>query len=388
MALLERYDYPGNVRELENAIEHAVALAEADEIGADDLPPAMRDAAAAAARAQTTAPPVLAGARPRSADRSGAVAPRTRDGWSLADIEKEHIQRVLDAPSRQRDRGREAARHLAHHAVAQAARVRPQRARGARVDVNSERLYYDDSYTTRFDARDRGRGRARRPARRSSSSDLLLSRERGPGGGPGADRRAPVVDVQAGDDGARVARGRRADRRRGRPPRCGRGGLGAPLRPHAAAHRPAHPVGGLRARALGADRLVAPRRGAQQRRGAHGRRRLARDRAPRARGEPGRVGGPAGRAPLGGRARARALRAAQAARGDGAHPHRRDPRLGRLGVRRHPHAAHRRGRRDQGRALGEGAREPALRVPVRRPRAARTTPGAPSRWWRPRGGAR
>ena len=76
-------------------------------------------------------------------------------------------------------------------------------------------------------------------------------------------------------------------------------------------------------------------------------------------------------APLGGRRERRALPAAQGAGRGGAHPRRRDPGLGRLGLRRHARAAHRRGRRDQGRPLGEGARQRALRVPVRRPRPAR-----------------
>ena len=40
---LMNYDYPGNVRELENAIEYAVAFARGDEITADDLPPSMRN---------------------------------------------------------------------------------------------------------------------------------------------------------------------------------------------------------------------------------------------------------------------------------------------------------------------------------------------------------
>ncbi|MFN8586302.1 MAG: sigma-54 dependent transcriptional regulator [Candidatus Eisenbacteria bacterium] len=42
MALLQRYDYPGNVRELENAIEHAVALSEGARITPADLPAAIR----------------------------------------------------------------------------------------------------------------------------------------------------------------------------------------------------------------------------------------------------------------------------------------------------------------------------------------------------------
>ena len=36
---LERYDWPGNARELRNAVERAVALSEAEEIGPGDLPP-------------------------------------------------------------------------------------------------------------------------------------------------------------------------------------------------------------------------------------------------------------------------------------------------------------------------------------------------------------
>ncbi|MBK9032474.1 MAG: sigma-54-dependent Fis family transcriptional regulator [Myxococcales bacterium] len=38
LKLLEDYDFPGNVRELENVIERAVALAASDEIGVEDLP--------------------------------------------------------------------------------------------------------------------------------------------------------------------------------------------------------------------------------------------------------------------------------------------------------------------------------------------------------------
>jgi PAS domain S-box-containing protein len=47
MQLLLRHRYPGNVRELENVIEHAVTLADGDALREVDLPEALRDAEAA-----------------------------------------------------------------------------------------------------------------------------------------------------------------------------------------------------------------------------------------------------------------------------------------------------------------------------------------------------
>jgi len=83
-ALLERYHYPGNVRELENAVEHAVAVHEGPVIIPADLPVAIRS-------------PRLLPSAGREAERGPAPAApdRTRDHWSLADVEKEHIQRIL-----------------------------------------------------------------------------------------------------------------------------------------------------------------------------------------------------------------------------------------------------------------------------------------------------
>jgi transcriptional regulator with PAS, ATPase and Fis domain len=95
-ALLEHHDYPGNVRELENAIEHAFAVAESDTILPDDLPGAIR----APRLLPRTRPDAESGASGAPGEAStapvdyGALA--ARDGWSLAEVEKEHIRRVLE----------------------------------------------------------------------------------------------------------------------------------------------------------------------------------------------------------------------------------------------------------------------------------------------------
>ncbi len=72
---LMRYEYPGNVRELENAIERAVALSEHGEITHLDLPPAFRE----------TNVPLI---------DQGTAFPYS-ETLSLAQLEAEHIRRVL-----------------------------------------------------------------------------------------------------------------------------------------------------------------------------------------------------------------------------------------------------------------------------------------------------
>ncbi|MBM3333109.1 guanylate kinase [Candidatus Sumerlaeota bacterium] len=57
MDLLSKYDWPGNVRQLENAIEHAVVLSRADEISPNDLPESVRRAAVTPPPRRTAEPP-------------------------------------------------------------------------------------------------------------------------------------------------------------------------------------------------------------------------------------------------------------------------------------------------------------------------------------------
>ena len=90
-ALLDRYDYPGNVRELENAVAHAVAVSDGRRLLPSDLPLALRSPRllphAAGGTTRTSA------GRTAAEPRAGEADPR--DSWSLADVEREHILRVL-----------------------------------------------------------------------------------------------------------------------------------------------------------------------------------------------------------------------------------------------------------------------------------------------------
>ena len=72
---LLHYDYPGNVRQLENIVERAVVLAEGNEITAVDLPLEIRKPGI----------PLLG---------KGAAFPYS-EGLTLAQLEAEHIRRVL-----------------------------------------------------------------------------------------------------------------------------------------------------------------------------------------------------------------------------------------------------------------------------------------------------
>ncbi len=98
MALLEKYDYPGNVRELENAIEHAVTLAEGDVVGPADLPAAIRSPRLLPRNVDEPGAPAGAGAAAAAAAvaRALAEAEAARDERSLEDVTREHVLRVLE----------------------------------------------------------------------------------------------------------------------------------------------------------------------------------------------------------------------------------------------------------------------------------------------------
>jgi DNA-binding NtrC family response regulator len=100
-AALERYDWPGNVRELRNVVERAVALCPGSRVELDDLPEAIRQAAA---RDGEVAPP---GSAPVT-DRGDSPAPRT---LSQSKYEAE-ILRVQEALRKHKNKRAGAAREL------------------------------------------------------------------------------------------------------------------------------------------------------------------------------------------------------------------------------------------------------------------------------------
>ena len=91
MDALAAYAFPGNVRELENILERAVALCEGESFGADELrlpPQHPPGAAVTATAARTTSSPLLS---PSSDGQSGADLPR-----HLETMEREAIVRALE----------------------------------------------------------------------------------------------------------------------------------------------------------------------------------------------------------------------------------------------------------------------------------------------------
>ncbi|HUS31021.1 MAG TPA: helix-turn-helix domain-containing protein, partial [Kofleriaceae bacterium] len=68
LARMQAYDFPGNVRELKNTIEHAVILCTGDELAVEDLPKPLQDRAPKNRRAQTQPQQTLDEAREKWLD--------------------------------------------------------------------------------------------------------------------------------------------------------------------------------------------------------------------------------------------------------------------------------------------------------------------------------
>ena len=86
IALLLAHDYPGNVRELKNAIEHAVIMSSGEAIEAGDLPRAMMACAAPVARAVPG---------PAAAPEREPSIVELRERW-LAPLETRYLEDLLD----------------------------------------------------------------------------------------------------------------------------------------------------------------------------------------------------------------------------------------------------------------------------------------------------
>jgi two-component system response regulator HydG len=80
---LQAYDFPGNMRELKNALEHAVIMAQGEEVQASDLPKSMREGGTAPASGAT----VPAAPKP-------ATLLELRERW-IAPHEKKYLEELL-----------------------------------------------------------------------------------------------------------------------------------------------------------------------------------------------------------------------------------------------------------------------------------------------------
>jgi PAS domain S-box-containing protein len=109
MDLLCRYDFPGNVRELQNALEHSFVMSKSDSIGVADLPPQIRRRSPVVDRVDST----------------------TSLRKALDFVEFDYLERAIGRCRRQLDIGRELG-------VSQATVARLLKKHGLRIPRNSD----------------------------------------------------------------------------------------------------------------------------------------------------------------------------------------------------------------------------------------------------------
>ncbi|MBS1153177.1 MAG: Fis family transcriptional regulator, partial [Myxococcaceae bacterium] len=94
MDLISAYDFPGNMRELKNGLEHAVIMASSEEVQVENLPASFR------------------GRRPAAQGSAKAERPKTlaqmREGW-VAPHERQYLSQLLAAKDGKVDAAAEAA---------------------------------------------------------------------------------------------------------------------------------------------------------------------------------------------------------------------------------------------------------------------------------------
>ena len=88
---LKSYDYPGNIRELENIIEHAMVMAENEEITLEDLPEALHPSYIVPESRYLLSPTAK-----QQSEKNEALKTEDSEDLSLAELERRHIIKMFE----------------------------------------------------------------------------------------------------------------------------------------------------------------------------------------------------------------------------------------------------------------------------------------------------